>query len=64
LDRLIVRYDFADFNHAAADAASGAAIKPVVLFPQRQRPWRFADAFMVAIASRNPYLIDANRSSA
>jgi hypothetical protein len=27
-------------------------------------PGDFADAFMVAIASRNPYLIDANRSSA
>jgi Zn-dependent alcohol dehydrogenase len=26
LDRLIVRYDFADFNRAAADATSGAAI--------------------------------------
>jgi hypothetical protein len=28
LDRLMGRYDFADFNRAAADATSGAAIKP------------------------------------
>jgi hypothetical protein len=34
LDRLIARYDFANFNPAAADATSGAAIKPVVLLPQ------------------------------
>jgi Zn-dependent alcohol dehydrogenase len=34
LDRLIARYDFASFNAAAADATSGAAIKPVVLLPQ------------------------------
>jgi len=34
LDRLIARYDFADFNLAAADAISGAAIKPPVLLPQ------------------------------
>ena len=34
LDRLIARYDFADFNRAAADATSGAAIKPLVLLPQ------------------------------
>jgi hypothetical protein len=34
LDRLIARYDFADFNLAAADAISGAAIKPLVLLPQ------------------------------
>jgi aryl-alcohol dehydrogenase len=34
LDRLIARYDFADFNRATADATSGAAIKPVVLLPQ------------------------------
>jgi hypothetical protein len=33
-ERLIARYDFADFNRAAADATSGAAIKPVVLLPQ------------------------------
>ena len=31
LDRLIARYGFADFNRAAA---SGAAIKPLVLLPQ------------------------------
>ena len=31
---MIARYDFADFNRAAVDATSGAAIKPVVLFPQ------------------------------
>jgi len=30
LDRLIARYDFADINQAAADATSGAAIKPVL----------------------------------
>jgi hypothetical protein len=41
LDRLIARYGFADFNRAAAAATSGAAIKPEVLLPQRQRPWRF-----------------------
>jgi aryl-alcohol dehydrogenase len=34
LDRLITRYDFAEINRAAADAASGAAIKPVLLLPQ------------------------------
>jgi aryl-alcohol dehydrogenase len=34
LDRLITRYDFADINRAAADAISGAAIKPVLLLPQ------------------------------
>jgi len=34
LDRLIARYDFADFNRAAADTTSGAAIKPLVLLPQ------------------------------
>jgi aryl-alcohol dehydrogenase len=34
LDRLIRRYDFGDINHAAADATSGAAIKPVLLLPQ------------------------------
>ena len=28
LDRLVTRYDFADINRAAADAISGAAIKP------------------------------------
>ena len=33
-DRLIARYDFADFNLAAADATSGAAMKPLVLLPQ------------------------------
>ena len=30
LDRLVTRYDFADINHAAADATSGATIKPVL----------------------------------
>jgi aryl-alcohol dehydrogenase len=30
LDRLITRYDLAEMNHAAADAASGATIKPVL----------------------------------
>jgi hypothetical protein len=34
LDRLTSRFDFADFNLAAADAISGAAIKPLVLLPQ------------------------------
>ena len=34
LHRLISRYDFADINRAAADATSGAAIKPVLLLPQ------------------------------
>jgi aryl-alcohol dehydrogenase len=34
LDRLITRYDFADINRAAADATSGAAIKPALLLPQ------------------------------
>jgi aryl-alcohol dehydrogenase len=34
LDRLIARYDFADFCRAAADATSGAVIKPLVLSPQ------------------------------
>jgi hypothetical protein len=33
-DRLIARYDFADFNIAAADAISGGVIKPLVLLPQ------------------------------
>jgi hypothetical protein len=31
---LIRRYDFGDFNRAAADATPGAAIKPVVLWLQ------------------------------
>jgi len=34
LDRLIKRYDFAEINGAAADATSGATIKPVLLLPQ------------------------------
>lgn len=34
LDRLVTRYDFGDINRAAADASSGAAIKPVLLLPQ------------------------------
>jgi hypothetical protein len=34
LDRVIARYDFADFNLAAADATFGAAISPLVLLPQ------------------------------
>jgi len=34
LDRLITRYDFAEVNRAAADATSGATIKPVLLLPQ------------------------------
>jgi hypothetical protein len=34
LDRLIARYDFADFNLPTADAISSAAIKPLVLLPQ------------------------------
>ncbi len=32
-DRLITRYDFADINRAAADATSGATIKPVLHWP-------------------------------
>src|SRR6516164_6774031 len=32
--RLITRYDFEDINRAAADATSGAAIKPVLLMPK------------------------------
>ena len=34
LDRFITRYDFADINRAAAEATSGAVIKPVLLLPQ------------------------------
>src|SRR5436190_2984376 len=34
LDRLVTRYQFADINRAAADATSGAAIKPALLLPQ------------------------------
>lgn len=34
LDRLVTRYDFGEINRAAADAAAGAAIKPVLLLPQ------------------------------
>jgi len=34
LDRLVTRYDLADINRAAADATSGAAIKPVLRPPQ------------------------------
>lgn len=33
LDRLVTRYDLADINRAAADASSGAAIKPVLAMP-------------------------------
>jgi aryl-alcohol dehydrogenase len=33
LDRLITSYDFADINRAAADASSGATIKPVLRLP-------------------------------
>jgi aryl-alcohol dehydrogenase len=33
LDRLVTRYAFTDINRAAADAASGAAIKPVLQLP-------------------------------
>jgi hypothetical protein len=33
-DRLSARYDFADFNIAAADAISGGVIKPLVLLSQ------------------------------
>jgi aryl-alcohol dehydrogenase len=33
LDRLITRYDFAEINRAAADATSGATIKPVLMLP-------------------------------
>lgn len=34
LDRLITSYDFVDINRAAADAASGSTIKPVLKLPQ------------------------------
>jgi len=34
LDRLVTRYDFADINQAAADATNGAAIKPVLSWPE------------------------------
>src|SRR5438045_6495459 len=34
LNRIVRRYDFADINRAAADATSGAAIKPILLLPQ------------------------------
>src|SRR5260370_14291275 len=34
LDRFVTRYDFAEVNRAAADATSGAAIKPLLLLPQ------------------------------
>ena len=33
LNRIVTRYDLADINHAAADAASGATIKPVLTLP-------------------------------
>ena len=33
LDRIVTRYDLADINRAAADAASGATIKPVLTLP-------------------------------
>ena len=33
LDRLVTRYSLADINHAAADAASGTTIKPVLTLP-------------------------------
>jgi len=33
LDRLITRYDLAEINRAAADATSGATIKPVLTLP-------------------------------
>jgi Zn-dependent alcohol dehydrogenase len=32
VDRLVTTYGFDDINQAAADAASGAAIKPVLVF--------------------------------
>ena len=33
LDRLVTRYEFADINRAAAEATSGAAIKPILSWP-------------------------------
>jgi hypothetical protein len=60
LGRLIARDDFADFNLAAADAISGAAIKPLVLCCRDNGDGDFADASRAAIASGKPYLIDAN----
>ncbi|HEY0442032.1 MAG TPA: NAD(P)-dependent alcohol dehydrogenase [Xanthobacteraceae bacterium] len=35
VERLLTFYDFADINRAAADAASGKTIKPVLRMPQR-----------------------------
>jgi hypothetical protein len=60
LDRLIARYGFANFNRAAADVTSGAAIKALVLLPSDNGGGDFADAFRTVIVSRKPYLIDAN----
>ena len=60
LDRLIARYDFDDFDCAAAVATSGAAIKALVLLPSDNGGGDFADAFRTVIVSRKPYLIDAN----
>ena len=37
LDRLVTRYELADINRAAADATSGAAIKPVLTLPRDRR---------------------------
>ena len=34
LDRLVTRYELTDINRAAADASSGAAIKPVLRMPR------------------------------
>ena len=34
LDRLVTRYPLAEINQAAADAASGATIKPVLMMPR------------------------------
>jgi aryl-alcohol dehydrogenase len=34
LDRLVNRYPLSEINRAAADATSGATIKPVLLMPQ------------------------------
>jgi aryl-alcohol dehydrogenase len=34
LDRLVTRHPLAEINRAAADATSGATIKPVLVMPQ------------------------------
>jgi hypothetical protein len=59
-DRLIARDDFAEFNWAAADAPSGAPIKPMCCCRSDNGAGDFADASRAAIAGGKPYLSDAN----